>query len=111
LDSVASLSKVSGVEVHLTYSTTECGTVGRGELFAASNSGGLEFVDYDKTGLTGAASNFSAERFLPTDLDDIAPLAPPGVSESGSIVLLGTVLLGLAGGAKKVMRRHSKSLV
>lgn len=83
-------------------------TDGHGHLFAASNSGGLEFVDYDKSGLIGAAGNFSTQPFLAVHLDDIAPFAPPTpkVPEPGSIVLLGTVFLGLAGGAKRVMRRQ-----
>jgi hypothetical protein len=80
-------------------------TDGHGELFAASNSGGLEFVDYDKSGLIGAAGNFSTEPFLSAKLDDIALSPTPTVPEPGSIVLLGTVFLGMALGAKKVNRR------
>jgi len=75
-----------------------------GHLFVASNNGGLEFVDYDKSGLIGAAGNFAAEPFLAKNLDDIAPLGPPVVSkvpESNAIVLLGTAFLGIAGMLKR----------
>jgi hypothetical protein len=51
---------------------------GKGHLFVASNSGFLEFVDYDATGLIGAPGNFTAEPFLIANLDDIAPLSGAG---------------------------------
>ena len=71
---------------------------GKGHLFAASNDGGLEFVDYHATGLIGAAANFKAEPFLAGSLDDIAPLSGIGghtVPEPSSILLFGTALAGV----------------
>lgn len=64
---------------------------GKGHLFVASNSGFLEFVDYDASGLIGAAGNFSASPFLADALDDIAPLSGAGsqqVPEPASLPLL-----------------------
>src|SRR5207245_11759338 len=40
---------------------------GKGHLFVASNSGNLLFIDYDATGLIGAASNFTSNQFLAGD--------------------------------------------
>jgi hypothetical protein len=73
---------------------------GKGHLFAASNSGFLEFVDYDATGLIGASGNFTAEPFLIGALDDIAPLSGAGsmgVPEPSSLMLLASGLVGLLG--------------
>jgi hypothetical protein len=73
---------------------------GKGHLFVASNSGNLEFIDYDASGLIGAGGNFTSSPFLAANLDDIAPLAGVGgggqVPEPSSIFLFGTVLLGVA---------------
>jgi hypothetical protein len=73
---------------------------GKGHLFVASNGGGLEFVDYDATGLIGAAGNFTAEPFLASSLDDIAPISGLGgggqVPEPSSVLLLGTALVAVA---------------
>jgi hypothetical protein len=70
---------------------------GQGHLFVASNSGGLEFIDYDATKNIGTAT-FKAEPFLAGSLDDIAPIAGIGgggqVPEPTSILLLGTIMMG-----------------
>jgi hypothetical protein len=71
---------------------------GRGHLFVASNSGFLQFVDYDATHLIGAAGNFAAAPFLASSLDDIAPLSGAGsqqVPEPSTLLLLGASLSGL----------------
>ena len=70
---------------------------GKGHLFVASNSGNLLFIDYDATGLIGAASNFTSNQFLAGSLDDIAPLSGlgggvPSVPEPSSLLLLGSGL-------------------
>jgi len=72
---------------------------GKGHLFAASNSGYLQFVDYDATGLIGAGANFTDAPFLANNLDDIAPLSGLGsnpVPEPATNVLMGSGLLALA---------------
>jgi hypothetical protein len=71
---------------------------GHGHLFAASNTGDISFIDYDSTGLIGTGT--SRTLFLASNLDDIAPLSGLGggsqVPEPGSILLLGTVVAGVA---------------
>lgn len=80
--------------------TFDQGTVdGQGHLFAATNNGFLEFVDYSNTGLIGDANNFASLPFLNTNLDDVAPLAGPGaptVPEPATLALMGIGLAGLA---------------
>jgi hypothetical protein len=81
---------------------------GKGHLFVASNSGFLEFVDYDATGLIGAAGNFTAEPFLIGSLDDIAPLSGAGSTptpEPSLLMLLSLGLLGLLGMSRRGLVR------
>jgi hypothetical protein len=57
------------------------GTVdAKGHLFVASNSGVLFFLDYSLSGLVNASANFSVQRQLIGDLDDVAPLIGSGSS-------------------------------
>jgi PEP-CTERM motif len=69
---------------------------GKGHLFVADNNGHLAFVDYDATGLIGAGGNFTADPFLASTLDDIAPLSGSGskTPEPASLALLASGLLG-----------------
>jgi hypothetical protein len=71
---------------------------GHGHLFVASNTGTLEFVDYDATHLIGDSSNFTADPFLIGSLDDIAPLsgtgAPSSVPEPSTLLTFITALAG-----------------
>lgn len=78
---------------------------GHGHLFVASNSGFLKFVDYSNSGNIGTGI-FSAQPFLANSLDDIAPLSGSGsqTPEPGTLALMGTGVLGLAG----LLRRKIK---
>ncbi len=77
------------------------GTVdGKGNLFAASNTGVLFFMDYSATGLVAGAGNFFAAPFLAASLDDVAPLSGAGsnpVPAPATLALMGLGLLSLAG--------------
>jgi len=79
---------------------------GRGHLFVASNSGFLEFVDYDATGKIGAAGNFIANPFLIGSLDDVAPLSGLGSTVPEPSTLL-TLLTGLVGAGLITAKRRS----
>jgi PEP-CTERM motif-containing protein len=71
------------------------GTDGAGHLFGADNGGDLVFIDYDASGLIGAAGNFFANPFLNNTLDDIAQfVVPPTVPEPASLAVLGSALAG-----------------
>jgi len=70
---------------------------GKGHLLVSSNDGNLWFLDYDATGKIGTAS-FVGDQFLAGALDDIAPLSgsgSPTVPEPTSVLLLGTVVVGV----------------
>lgn len=51
---------------------------GHGHVYVADNGGHLLFIDYSKTGLVGAPSNFVAAPYLANALDDVAPLSGLG---------------------------------
>ena len=79
---------------------------GQGHLFVASNSGDLFFADYGSTDLIGTAT-FTADPFLHSSLDDVAPLSgtgsSSGVPEPMSLALFGAGLTGLG-----LMRRRRR---
>lgn len=96
---------------------------GHGRAFLASNDGRLVFVDYSRTRRVGDLSNQSVVRPLVANLDDVAPLVGPGArplpatapwwGEAGVLVLVGAGLLGVAGGARRLLawrRRRSRAL-
>lgn len=80
---------------------------GKGNIFAANNDGNLVFMDYSGSGLVGSGTNFVSNQFLAGALDDVAPLAGPGsnpqVPEPGTLLLVGSGIIGLAG-FRKYMR-------
>ena len=80
---------------------------GFGHMYVADNNGKLFFMDYTNAGLVGDASNFIYNKFFKAFLDDIAPIAGPGgsntVPEPTSLAIWAG--LGLAGAAVSLMRR------
>lgn len=69
---------------------------GAGHLIASSNNGDVIFIDYDAS--KNISSGFHAEQFLIANLDDVAPLVNPNTTtpEPASILLFGSVLVGIA---------------
>jgi WD40 repeat protein len=57
------------------------GTIdGSGEVFVASNSGQLVFIDYSGTKKIGDPGNKRSVQFLASNLDDVAPLSGAGAA-------------------------------
>jgi hypothetical protein len=55
---------------------------GKGHAFVADNGGKLLFIDYSSSALVNDPANFTATPFLANFLDDVAPIAGPGGSQS-----------------------------
>lgn len=78
----------------------QAAVTGTGQLFVASGTGTMQFIDYSASGLIGSGTNYSSSNFLINALDDVAPLSGTGSNQTAapepiSMALFGTGALGL----------------
>lgn len=83
---------------------------GKGHGFFADNGGKLVFLDYSSSGLVNNGANFEASPFLASFLDDVAPIAGPGGSQSvpettSSLFALALVVPGMLLAKRKLASR------